>query len=347
MDPLVAMKQRRLPWGTTRNTLQKMNLRSVVLPFGWATRTATSALPRLWSAASKECRSIGTEPTALIVTSPHYAPLVQQLSEDISTFYYCSDDYLNYSGWDADRMREQEALIVRQARHSFFVSAALRERAVREYGVDATRVAVSMNATDEEFLSSVSPSEIERLLQRFPKLKRPIAGVIGGINERLDYALLLQVAELSELGTLLLVGPIADPNDAELAALLKHPRVVAVGHQPHESLPIWQQMLDVALIPYRESAFNRFCSPLRLFDHLAVARPIVATAACEQVHEFGDWVKAAKDTVEFLAMVVDSVKETDETPCRRRRECAAQHTWKARASAMDAVLGTKLSQPSL
>jgi hypothetical protein len=47
-------------------------------------------LPRLWEAGLKECRSVGAEPSALVVTLAQYASLVQQLSADIPTFYYCS-----------------------------------------------------------------------------------------------------------------------------------------------------------------------------------------------------------------------------------------------------------------
>jgi hypothetical protein len=345
MDPLIALKQRRFPWGATRGSEQKMTFLSVVLPFGWATRTATRALSQLWLSALKECRSLGAEPSALVVTSPHYAPLIQQVSAATPTFYYCSDDYSNYSGWDANTMREQESLVVRHARHSFFVSAALRDRAVQEYGIDPARASVSMNATDEEFLSPVPPQEIERLLQRFPKLKRPIAGVIGGINERLDYALLLKVAALKELGTLLLVGPIVNPNDTELAPLLKHPRVLTVGHQPHASLPVWHRALDVALIPYRKSPFNSLCSPLRLFDHLAAGRTIVATTACPQVREFAEHVGLAEQTDQFLEKVTATLQVPFSlSRSELMRACARQQTWRARAVALDARIAAELEE---
>lgn len=333
MDALIAMRRRRLPWGTKRGAQEKMTVLSIVLPFGWATRRATDALPQLWTAALKECRSAGAEPSALVVTSPHYAALVEQLSADIPTFYYCSDDYSNYSGWDASKMREQESSIIRRARHSFFVSAALRDRAVREYGIDPSRVSVSMNATDEEFLVPAARSEIDRLIASFPRLKHPIAGVIGGINERLDFELIEQAAESDAVGSVLLVGPIAAGfKDARLNTLRRNPKCVFTGEQSHEALRIWLQVLDVALILFRSSRFNTMCSPLRLFDHMAAAKPIVATDACPQIREFQDCVQVASSGAEFLVKVKQALREPPyPTRLESMRKCAREHTWAARA----------------
>jgi hypothetical protein len=41
--------------------------------------------------------------------------------------------------------------------------------------------------------------------------------------------------------------------------------------------------IDIAVIPYAASQFNHFCSPMRLWDHLAIGQPILATDACDQV----------------------------------------------------------------
>lgn len=344
-DPCVAFKQRRLPWGTSRSVETNLSVLSVVLPFGWATRRAAQALPKLWLAACRQCRARGSEPSSLVVTSPHYAPLVEAVGGEVPVFYYCSDDYSNYEGWDANQMLEQEASIVRRARHSFFVSNALRERAVRRYDVSAAVTSVSMNATDSENCSASGKDEAAALRQRFPQIKNPVAGVIGGINDRLDYSLLLAVAELPALGTLLLVGPTGQKEHPELTALLRHPRVVAVGPQPHKSLPAWQQLLDVALIPYRDSEFNRCCSPMRLFDHLAMGRRVVSTRTCQQICEFEEWVRIATSEKEFLKGVSESLTGTENCLSSRQREFARQHTWDARAANLDAVLGRQ-TEPS-
>ena len=229
-------------------------------------------------------------------------------------------------------MREMEARIMRQVRHSFFVSAALRDRAIHDYKLETGRASVSMNATEDQFLVPVPSERMEAMFRAHPKLKRPLAGVVGGINDRLDFELLRRVADLPEIGSLLLVGTMARPIEPACGNLLNHPRVLAVGPQPHSALPVWQQMLDLALIPYRRSSFNHYCSPMRLFDHLAAGRPIVATDACAQVEEFRGHVTVARTTEDFLADVRSVCSaEFSEAKSDELRSMASQNIWASRA----------------
>lgn len=340
MDSLIALKQGRYPWGATESCEQKLKLLSVVLPFSWATRRSAKGLERLWSAVLTRCRAAGTKPTALAVTSPHYAPLIEKVSPTLPTFYYCSDDYMNYKGWDASRMQHQESSVTQRVRHCFFVSAALRDRAIKEYGLNAALASVSMNATDENFFRSVPAERLEALRRKYGKLARPIVGVVGSVDSRLNYSLLFQVAELSEIGTLLLIGAVTDSRDPVLEKLLSHPRVLAVNHQRHESLPEWQQLLDVALIPFQDSEFNYFCSPMRLFDHLAAGRPIVATSACPQVSDFAEHVLVAADTSEFIEGVRRAVLDPpDPSRIEAQRRAAMKETWAVRAANLNRRIG--------
>jgi len=129
--------------------------------------------------------------------------------------------------------------------------------AVKEYTINPARASVSMNATDEEFLASVLDLEVNRLLSRFRKLSRPIAGVIGGINDRLDFSLIEKVAESDAIGSVLLVGSVARGfRDTGLAALRRNPKCVFTGEQAHDalrvsSLPFQHHVLSHA--PFRPS----------------------------------------------------------------------------------------------
>ena len=346
MDPLIAMRHRRLPWGAKRGTQQKMTVLSIVLPFGWATRRAAEVLPRLWTAALKECHSVGADPSALVVTSPHYAPLVRDLSSEFPICYYCSDDYMNYAGWNSNEMRQQESVVVQNAKHSFFVSEALRDRAVKEYAIDPARASVSINATDEEFLAPVSDLEIDRLLSRFRKLTCPIAGVIGGISDRLDFDLIGKVAESDTVGSVLLVGPVAAGfQDARLDTLRRNPKCIFAGEQAHDALRVWLRAVDVVLIPFRSCHFNTMCSPMRLFDHLAAGRPIVATDACPQVREFQDCVMIASTDEEFLEKVKQALSApADSTYLELMRKRAREHTWAARALTLNSRIDAELEK---
>jgi len=268
-----------------------------------------------------------------VVTSPHYLELVQMVSPYVSTYYYCSDDYSQYQGWGGGSILEREALLTRLVKHSFFVSQPLADRAIHEYGIAPEHVSVSPNATDESFMRSVSNEEIEELFRIYPNLRRPLIGVIGAINDRLDFSLIHACGSLPEVGSLVMVGSVApECRDEKLDELLNDPKFVFVGPQPHENLPIWMQALDVSLIPYRQSPLNWACSPMRLFDHLAAGKPIVASDVNPQIRDYSPSVNIGHDIesiVNHLKGILNRVfePESDES----QRHIASENTWAKRA----------------
>jgi hypothetical protein len=333
-DRLVALRSRQRPWGIERSGRGCMEALRVVMPFRWASRRAEGALPRLWKAVQDTAVDLNQIVHGLVVTSPHYLPLCRQVSGTLPIFYYCSDDYRSYAGWGAKDISKTERDLARLARHSFFVSEELRARAVSEYGVAKSVTSVSMNATEEAFMRRIPVEQLEVLRAAEPRLKRPIVGVVGGVNKRLDFALLAEVSRLPALGSLLFVGPVAENSGDEMARLAKRSsKVVMVGAQPHNKLPAWMQLIDVALIPYRTAEFNRFCSPMRLFDHLAAGRPIVATSACPQVRDFVSEIKVA-DGEAFVSCVVHALKKKEALNSNPMLFRPEKETWSARAAQM-------------
>lgn len=303
----------------------------VALPPSWASRTARIGQRMLWRRIVRHGKAAGRNIGAVVVTSPHYIELLKHVPPGVKTFYYASDDYRSYEGWN--RMAELEAQLVRRVDHAFFVSAELMERARREYGVGAEKTSVSMNATEKRFFPEVG----DRRPAAPPagELERPVAGIVGGINHRLDFNLLLACAELPELGTLLLVGPLPDERSEALGKLLAHPKCVAVGSQPHGTIHRWFQCLDVGLIPYVHSQFNQMCSPMRLFDHLASGAPLVATDACAQANGFGQRVDVCAEPDAFVAAVRRHLAANGAT---RSEEMFEGIAWEDRARAMLSVM---------
>ncbi|MDZ8117744.1 hypothetical protein [Pontiella agarivorans] len=314
------MVARKRGWPESDN---KLDIFPVVLPPGWASRTAWLGQRMLWRKIQKQCPDVET----LVVTSPHYLPMLDYISPDIKTIYYASDDYRNYDGWDA--VVRQEKQLVQRVDHSFFVSEGLMNRAQREYGVEASKLSVSMNATESRFFQDDPMQPAQPPLEG---LERPIAGIVGGINERLDFELLIACAQLPELGTLLLVGPLTGNSSSGLNKLLEQPKCRAVGAQPHEMIHQWFQCLDVGLVPYVESEFNHFCSPMRLFDHLASGAPVIATEACDQVQKFRSHVQAAGNHTQFIERLRCALASGD------RPGRIEGITWADRADAMLKVM---------
>jgi hypothetical protein len=281
----------------------------------------------------KAARGLGGSP-AVILTSPKYRLLARLLAGRFPLVYYCADDYREYEGWGGQRMAEAEADIAGIVQLSVFVSDALRERAVKEYSVSDQRAFTSPNATEPRFLARgrSGPAGIPLALQR------PVLGVLGALTRRLDVALLRQAAEIDTLGTLLIAGYV----DANLRRrerwVSDSPKVLVTGGLPHGAMHHYALMMDAALIPYARTALNHFCSPMRLYDHLASGAPILATDACSQINHLNVRTVTVASTPDLPEIARSALRNLVIDESRQPTELPGGLLWSDRAERLVAAI---------
>jgi len=176
--------------------------------------------------------------------------------------------------------------------------------------------------------------------------KRPVYGYIGGITEKLDFDLLEKVAARVDAdgGSLVLVGPVnvapGDPSH-RVERLRASPGVVFTGKKPTDEIPDYVRAFDVGLIPYKIGDQARSIDPLKLYEYLAFGKPVVAVDI-PSIQSFGEVVRIAKDTEDFVGLLREAALDRDDTRAARRRALAAEQSWENRAAqiseAIEAIL---------
>ena len=271
---------------------------SVALPRSWWNWTAFVSMPLLAHRARALAATRGGTIDTAIFTSFNFLPLARKLGGQARIIYYCFDDYRSYAafaGWGREGVIAWESGLCRLASLSVFVSAALRDRAVAEYGLDPAACVVVPNASEPRFTAeTLRPHELA-------DLPGPIFGTVGVFNDRIDFGFLDRLANSAEVGSLALVGPMQDcpDTDGAIARLRDNPKVHWFGARPHDEIHTWMAGIDIAVIPYARTQLNYFCSPMRLWDHLAIGQPIIATDACDQLAwRDGVFVVASGDSLD-------------------------------------------------
>jgi glycosyltransferase involved in cell wall biosynthesis len=175
------------------------------------------------------------------------------------------------------------------------------------------------------------------------KLPSPIVGLIGQINERIDISLLEAIADRGR--SLLLIGP-RNPNyePARWEALLKRSNVQWLGPRRYEQLPAYMRTIDVGLVPYNDSAFNRGSFPLKTLEYLAAGRPVVSTSLPATRWLATNLISIADEPTAFADAVdhwldAPRTKELGEA----RREFAKRHSWAQRAKEMAEIINVTSS----
>lgn len=302
----------------------------VVLPFHsrGVMRDVTDAIRRRLMA--RAARRLGGDVHAVVAAS--FADVFGVCGER-RRILYGTDDFTagaDLMNLDAGRLSGEEARQLDAADTVVVVSpwlqdkwrAAGREPVLVPNGCDA-----SLFARTDAF---AVPADV--------RLEPPIAGFMGHLSHRIDLAILEAIAERGI--SLLLVGPRQATLPFErIERILIRPNVQWTGARPFASLPGYLKAMDVGVVPYADSEFNRASFPLKTLEYLAGGRPAVATDLPSVRWLDTDLVTIADRDGFVAALEAELTRPRDEELAARRRTFAEAHSWDRRAADFARALG--------
>ncbi len=175
-------------------------------------------------------------------------------------------------------------------------------------------------------------------------LPRPLLGYTGGIDDRLDYDLIVSLADRFPSGSLVFVGPVSPRLSPEAhRALASRPNIHVLGLRPRDQLPAFIRHLDLALMPYADSLWTRHQSPVKFWEYLYAGPPILATGCAEMRRYEAPLLSYAENAGEALAMAETAL--VDPSAGREtRRAFALANTWDDRAAQIDELVERRLRE---
>jgi hypothetical protein len=176
----------------------------------------------------------------------------------------------------------------------------------------------------------------------YAKLPRPLLGYTGGIDDRLDYDLILALADRFKGGSLVFVGAVSPRlSPVSRRALGSRSNIHVLGVRPRVQLPGYVRHLDVALLPYRDSLFTRYQSPMKFWEYLYAGPPIVAVGTPELRRHPQPLINYAESTNEAMTLAEQALAHPLAGAAERRR-VALSNTWHDRAVQIDALVSERL-----
>lgn len=271
-------------------------------------------------------QSAGMRRPLLWFTVPHAAPFLGRLDEEFSV-YYCIDDYSALPGVDAIQVAKMDAdLTVRAdlvfaSSQTLFASKQLLNAGtiLSPHGVDAELFARAQSA--------------EPPVDRVRSLPRPVIGMHGVVDDRIDVELVAAIARARPNWTLLLIGRVA----TDIAPLRELRNIVLPGVVPYDELPDWARGYDVSIMPYRHGKFSENANPLKLREYLACGKPVVSIPM-PSVEPFRQHVLTAGSAAEFVGCIEQALA-TDSAQAAGARMAAVEHmSWDARVAEVIATV---------
>jgi glycosyltransferase involved in cell wall biosynthesis len=159
-------------------------------------------------------------------------------------------------------------------------------------------------------------------------LRRPILGFIGTLFSFVDFDLLEEIARIHADKSLVLVGPLENNARAAVARLTQFPNVLYVGERPRAEVPAYAMAFDVCLNPFRHGPAADSVNPLKVYEYLALGRPVVSTPMkALQMEDVSRVIRFAEDRAEFCRQIDECLARDTEEDAKLRRAAAAPYSW--------------------
>jgi glycosyltransferase involved in cell wall biosynthesis len=156
-------------------------------------------------------------------------------------------------------------------------------------------------------------------------LPGPRIGFFGAIDHRLDLDLIVALAKKHEEWTFVLIGTVR----CDVSILRDKKNVYFLGPKPHSELVRYVSGLDVVFLPYVLDDFTRHIQPAKLYECLAVGKPVVATRL-PSLEPFDGFVYLAEGTEAFDRALKDAIAEDKPELQEERREVSRANSWERR-----------------
>jgi glycosyltransferase involved in cell wall biosynthesis len=271
-----------------------------------------------------------------------YTPMALGYARDLRAsgiVYDCMDELSQFRGAPAG-LGERERELFAMADVVFTGGLSLYEAKRHHH----PRVHAFPSSVDAAHFDRARAPMAEPYDQR--SLRRPRLGFFGVIDERMDLDLVDGVAQRRPDWEIVLVGPFAKIDPAQLP---RRANIHYLGQKPYAELPHYLAGWDVAIMPFARNDATQFISPTKTLEFLAAGKPIVSTAIRDVVTPYGDGglVRIANETFAFVSAVEASLAERG-TAAERARHAAgdallAQTSWDRTWSRMSSAVLHALS----
>lgn len=258
-----------------------------------------------------------------------FPEIVQAIPHRLAV-YDIYDDHAQYDYVRTNLRRQRYTLeIERHVLRDVDLAFAVSQTLVRE----RSRIRPVQYLPNGVDISVAEPARTSPIPDDIRDLPRPIVGYLGSYDARLDWGLVLEFARRRPAWSFVFVGGGDCPPPEQL------PNLYLLGNRPYPDAMRYVNKFDVALIPFVRDALTDSVCPAKLFDYLALGKPIVSTAlpAISEIVGNGDEVYRGESAIDFERLAEQALSECSDLPLRRR-SLAHSMTWEQRCRhAMDSI----------
>ncbi len=234
--------------------------------------------------------------------------------------------------WSARRIIGQELNFLSQVGTIFVVSEQLK----MDIGPGHPNIIVNPNGVDTRLFDPQRP--LENIKKKHGIEDRQVVGWIGSFGPERGVTSLLNIAVgvLKKMPTVCFMivgdGPLRPWVETEISRRGMAENILLTGGVSREQVPHYIAAMDIALAPYPPGGAAYF-SPLKVFEYMAMARPVVATdrGQCVELLKDGAGVVLPPGAPELWAATLEELLSNPQKRLslgnNARQRVLAHYTW--------------------
>jgi UDP-galactopyranose mutase len=266
--------------------------------------------------------------------TPMALPLMNQLRPR-AIVYDCMDELSAFKGAPR-QMQQREAALLKSADLVLTGGPSLYE-AKRDLHPRVLCLPSAVDAAHYAPSHALSHGELVREAKALQAhIPQPRIGFFGVVDERMNLALVHDLARANRDWQIVMVGPVVKIDPSTLPV---EPNVHWLGPQRYELLPQIVSTWDICMLPFALNDSTRFISPTKTLEYMAAEKPVVSTPVRDVVSMYGDVVEIAPDAASFIAACDRLLKENPQKRSQRMQDMlhsVSRFSWDRSA---DVVLG--------
>lgn len=236
--------------------------------------------------------------------------------------YQRTDRYEDYPNVDPEIIGQYDKRLKASADLTLFVNSTLYE----EENSQCRHALFLDHGVDYDMFVAADKQNCYKS-EEMANIPEPIVGFFGAIDDHtFDMTFVEKIVDLLPQMSFVFVGSAS----SDITSLRKRGNVWLLGQKPYEQIPHYGKWFDVAIMPWRQTAWIQVCNPIKLKEYLALGKPIVSTPFTE-LQKYKDVVYQANTPEEFAKCIEKALAEDSTERVAARRKKVETSTWDSKA----------------
>ena len=195
-------------------------------------------------------------------------------------------------------------------------------------GTDKNLLFVCNGVNYDHFAKPNKKVELTNDFNEILNQNKPIIGYYGALAQWFDYNLIKYIAKERKDYNIVLIGSKYD-SSYDKQNLNKYKNIYYLGSKKFDELPYYAQHFNICTLPFILNDITKATSPIKVFEYMALGKPIVTTdlVECRKYKS----INIAKSKEEFAQLCDEYANINDKKYYEQLKKDALANTWQEKA----------------